>query len=151
MIKKRVNAKENKIEVVFPPADKIEKLARKLDKFPLLDFRNMIEEATNEGSGTRLNDAFEEIVVRRTNKQIAEVFEALGLDQKDPERFVKGFVLLSMVFLGVGVVGFTPAPRKIARWTERHDDLLLVLMNYYVGNKHKESQALRLIASESFF
>src|SRR5258707_1805994 len=130
MIKKRANAKDNKFEIVLPSDAKIEKLAKKLNKFPPLDFRTILDEASAENSGMSLDNAFKEIVSRRTKKQITDVFAALGLDESDPKKFVKGFVLLSMVALGVGVVGFRPAPRKIARWTQRHDDLLLGLMNH---------------------
>jgi hypothetical protein len=150
-MKKRVNAKENKFEVIFPPDGKIEKLTGKLKKYPPLDYRIMIDEASNEKSGISLDDAFKGIVSRRTKKQIADVLAALGVDEGDPDRFVKGFVLLSMVTLGVGIVGFTSAPRKIARWTEHHNDLLLALMNHFRSQKLKDSAAIRSIAMDPMF
>jgi hypothetical protein len=148
MIKKRANAKDNKFEIVFPSDAKIEKLARKLNKFPPLDFREMIDEARSHTGGTSLDLAFKKVVSRKTNKQIADVLAALGLDQGDPARFVKGFVLLSMVVLGVGIVGFSPATNKIARWTSAHDELLFLLMQHFQRGGLKESQAIRVIATD---
>jgi hypothetical protein len=148
MIKKRKNAKDNKFEIVLPSDAKIEKLAKKLKKFPPLDFRKLIDEARAENGGMSLDDAFEQIVRRKTKKQIADVSAALGLDESDPGRFVKGFVLLSMVFLGVGIVGFSPATHKIARWTPHHDELLFLLMQHFERGGLKESQAIRAIAAD---
>jgi len=151
MIKKRVNAKENNFEVVLPPDGKIEKLAETLNKFPPLDFRKLIDEARAEGGAVSLDDAFKELVRRKTKQQLVEVLATLGLDESDPQRFVKGFALLSMVALGVGIVGFSPAKRKIERWTQRHDVLLTSLIKHYRGHGLKESQALRTIASDPIF
>lgn len=149
MIKKRKNAKYRK-RIVIVPADpkRLEQARAKLKKVPPLDFKQLLDQTRTECNGMNLDDAFRAATSKAAAKQVTAILKILGLDEADPDRFVKGFVLLSAALLGVGAVTYGPAASKPVRWTKRHDDTLRALVGLLVQRGLSVSEAITNIASD---
>jgi hypothetical protein len=152
MIKQRKNAKGRKRVVIIPTNTKqLEAIRARLGKFPSLDFRQLLDQAQNSCNGMNLDDSFRATLSDTTDQQLAAVFKALDIDQADPHRFMKGFVLLSMALLDVGVVTYEPIAYKPTRWVKRHDEMLYAVVNLFKGQGLTTRKAIKRIANDPAF
>jgi hypothetical protein len=152
MIKQRKNAKDRKRVVVIPIDPKQLKTIRAgLKKLPALDFRQLLDQARNSDNKMNLDDSFRTTVSKATDGQLVAIFETLGIDQVDPNRFMKGFVMLSMALLGVGVVTYEPVVSRPVRWVQRDNEVLYILVKHFTAQGFSVSQAIKKIASDPEF
>ena len=108
------------------PQNGIDELRRRIgDPFEPLDFRQLIEQASQQNP-TDVDQQFEHIVQEITTRQLNELLSAMRIKRDDPIDFQKAFETLAMALLRVGQVVWRPAAAQQRGWTLDNYALVLV-------------------------
>lgn len=99
------------------PQNGIDELRRRIgDPFEPLDFRQLIEQASQQNP-TDVDQQFEHIVQEITTRQLNELLSAMRIKRDDPIDFQKAFETLAMALLRVGQVVWRPPAAQQRGWT----------------------------------
>ena len=133
----------------FPPKDYLKKQAERLTKFSTLK----LEDPTDEklGPKSRIAASVVEEIRRRSEAQLEQLIQELGVDGQHPEKWRRAFYHLAAVHQGVGVISWIQprgSNRRAAKWKDDHDINLHLFMLKEMKSGLPPSQALRKIASD---
>ena len=146
--KAKTKAKKPRIRgsvLVEPDPDKLERLGAKLQPFPALDLRTIVEDAKASSELTA-----EKIRAKHKAEQIEQILAVLGFQNPTARDWIKAFYLLAEALLGVGHVAYTPkrSSRSAAKWDRVAEWRLLGFVIELTDDGLSEMGALDAIAAD---
>ena len=130
--------------LVEPDPDKLEQLRAKLQRFPALDLRTIVEDAKASSELTA-----EKIRAKHKAEQIEQILAMLGFQNATAWDRIAAFYLLAEVLLGVGHVTYTSkrSNRSAAKW-DKAELPLIGFMHQLTESGLSEREALKAIAAD---
>jgi hypothetical protein len=145
----RKNARTDDTVFIVPKAG-IDGLLDRIGTFDPLDLRTLVKDA-GTGNPRSVDSAVRSSIKDTTEKRIAELLERLGIHQRDPRKYQKGFRALAIAFCGIGQVVWKPMLRPNKSWASRDRERLCRLVRALCKRDDlSEREAIEKIGSDEF-
>ncbi|MDI2073039.1 hypothetical protein [Bradyrhizobium sp. Mp27] len=111
----------------FPPKSHLKDKAARLSRFPALRLEDLIGHRLKDPK-TQVTAELVEEIRRRTEDQLNQILEQLGVDPQHPDKWQRAFQELAAIHHGVGIISWVrprPPNRNAAKKSTRDLDQLL--------------------------